>query len=123
MFFAEQGTKENLRNTIGALRDWAEEDLAMHSTIARSYLAGLGQFPERAAVVVILTGRYLAELAETTRRWAEWAGTVVESWPADIKTAEPDWAAFTAVANLAAPPLPDASSPSTQPASRDASTG
>ena len=107
VFFAEQGTKENLRNTLGALRDWAEEDLAMHSTIARNYLAGLGQFPERAAVV-ILTGRYLAELADTTRRWAEWAGTVVERWPDDIKTAEPDWAAFTAVANLAAPPVPEA---------------
>jgi hypothetical protein len=79
----------------------------MHSTIARNYLAGLGQFPERAAVV-ILTGRYLAELADTTRRWAEWASTVVESWPDDIKTAEPDWAAFIAVANLAAPPLSEA---------------
>ena len=107
VFFAEQGTKENLRNTLGALRDWAEEDLAMHSTIARNYLAGLGQFPERAAVV-ILTGRYLAELADMTRRWADWASDVVEGWPEDLRAAEPDWASFAAVAGLAGPPLPEA---------------
>jgi DNA-binding PadR family transcriptional regulator len=106
-FFAEQGTKEDLRNTIGALRDWAEEDLAMHSTIARNYLAGLGQFPERAAVV-ILTGRYLAELADMTRRWADWASDVVEGWPEDLRAVEPDWASFAAVASLAGPPLPEA---------------
>jgi DNA-binding PadR family transcriptional regulator len=107
VFFAEQGTKQNVQRTIAALRDWAEQDVAMHAAIARSYLAGLGQFPERTAVV-ILTGRYLAELADATRRWADWASTVVESWPEDIKAAEPDWASFSAVANLAGPPLPDA---------------
>jgi hypothetical protein len=89
------------------LRDWAEEDLAMHSTIARNYLAGLGQFPERAAVV-ILTGRYLAELADMTRRWADWASDVVEGWPEDLRAAEPDWASFAAVASLAGPPLHEA---------------
>lgn len=81
----------------------------MHAAIARSYLAGLGQFPERTAIV-ILTGRYLANLADTTRRWADWATAVVESWPEDLKAAEPDWAGFAAVAGLAGQPLPEASS-------------
>jgi PadR family transcriptional regulator AphA len=117
VFFAEQGTKENLQSTIAALRDWAEEDVAMHAGIARSYLAGLGQFPERTAVV-ILTGRYLAELADMTRRWADWATAVIESWPEDLKAAEPDWASFAAIASLAGPPLPEAS-PLSASASRD----
>ena len=113
VFFAEHGTKQNLQNTIAALRDWAEQDEELHAGIARSYLAGIGQFPERAAVV-ILTGRYLAELAETTRRWADWATAVVESWPDDPKAAEPDWASFAAVASLDGSPLPGAS-PKHQP--------
>jgi len=107
VFFAEQGAKENLQGTIAAMRDWAEEDAALHAGIARSYLAGTGQFPERAAVV-ILTGRYLAELADMTRRWADWASDVVEGWPEDLRAAEPDWASFAAVASLADPPLPEA---------------
>jgi DNA-binding PadR family transcriptional regulator len=117
VFFAEQGTKENLQSTIAALREWAEEDVAMHAGIARSYLAGLGQFPERTAVV-ILTGRYLAELADMTRRWADWATAVIESWPEDLKAAEPDWASFAAIASLAGPPLPEAS-PLSASAARD----
>jgi DNA-binding PadR family transcriptional regulator len=121
VFFAEQGTKDNLQSTIAALREWAEEDVAIHATIARSYLAGLGQFPERTAVV-ILTGRYLAELADMTRRWADWASAVVESWPEDLKAAEPDWASFVAVVNLAGPSLPEAS-PLSGSAFRDAPAG
>lgn len=109
VFFAEQGTKENLHSTISALRAWAEQDMAMHAAIARSYLAGLGQFPERTAIV-ILTGRYLANLADTTRRWADWATAVVDSWPENLKDAEPDWAGFAAVAGLAGEPLPEVSS-------------
>ena len=50
VFFAEQGAKENLQGTIAAMRDWAEEDAALHAGIARSYLAGTGQFPEAPAV-------------------------------------------------------------------------
>jgi len=121
VFFAEQGTKENLQSTIATLREWAEQDVSMHAAIARSYLAGLGQFPERLAVV-ILTGRYLAELADMTRRWAEWATAAIESWPDDVKAAEPDWASFAAVASLAGSPLPE-SSPSAGSAARDAPAG
>jgi PadR family transcriptional regulator, regulatory protein AphA len=121
VFFAEQGAKENLQGTIAAMRDWAEEDAALHAGIARSYLAGIGQFPERAAVV-ILTGRYLAELADMTRRWADWASEVVESWPEDLRAAEPDWASFAAVASLTGPPLPEASLLS-GPAASDAQPG
>jgi DNA-binding PadR family transcriptional regulator len=108
VFFAEQGTKQQLQATIAGLRDWAEQDVALHAGIARSYLAGIGQFPERAAVI-ILSGRYLAELADMTRRWADWASDVIENWPDDLKAAEPDWASFAAVANLAGPPFPEAS--------------
>ena len=52
---------------------------------------------------------YLAELADMTRRWADWATAVIESWPEDLNAAEPDWASFAAIASLAGPPLPEAS--------------
>jgi DNA-binding PadR family transcriptional regulator len=116
VFFAEQGTKQNLQTTMAALREWAEQDVRMHAAIARSYLAGIGQFPERTAVV-ILTGRYLAELADMTRRWSDWAAAMIESWPDDLKAAEPDWASFAAVAGLEGAPLP---SPSPGSAAGDA---
>jgi DNA-binding PadR family transcriptional regulator len=121
VFFAEHGTKENLQRTIAAMRDWAEQDVALHAGIARSYLAGIGQFPERAAII-ILSGRYLAELADMTRRWADWASEVIESWPEDPKAAEPDWASFAAVASLAGPSLPEAS-PLSRSVSGDAPSG
>jgi DNA-binding PadR family transcriptional regulator len=115
VFFADQGTKDDLLRTIAALRNWADEDVAMHSAIARSYLASLGPFPERAAVV-ILTGHYLATLADTTRRWADWATTIVESWPDDITTAEPDWETFKAIAgDLPGTPQPPSSPTASNP--------
>ena len=96
------GSKDDLLGTITELRDRADQDLARHAAMARGYLAGLGPFPERAAVVV-LTGRYLADLADTTRRWADWATTTVENWPDDLTAAQPDWATYTAVTGLTGP--------------------
>jgi DNA-binding PadR family transcriptional regulator len=111
VFFAEHGTKEDLKSSIDGLREWAAHDLAVHATVARTYLAGLGPFPERAPILA-LTARYLVDFAEMTQRWAEWANTVVESWPTNIATAEPDWATFHATANLPNPSPP-------QPRSRE----
>ena len=98
VFFAEHGTKSDLLGTVNALRAWADADLTVHATVARTYLAGLGPFPQRAAVLA-LTARYLVDLADMTRRWADWAAGVVEAWPADITSAEPDWDTYQAVAN------------------------
>ena len=96
VFFAEHGTKADLLATISALRDWADADLAVHATVARTYLAGLGPFQHRAPVLA-LTARYLFDLADMTRQWADWATGVVDTWPEGITAAEPAWEAFHAV--------------------------
>jgi hypothetical protein len=79
-----------------AIRTWADEDNAQHIAVARSYLAG--PFPERAAVLA-LTGRFVADFAEMMRQWADWAIVVAKDWPDDVRTPEPDSAAFEDIAD------------------------
>lgn len=93
VFFAEHGMKQDLLDTIGGARDWAERRAAGGVDISRGYLQGEGLFPERLPWL-ILTGRFLQEFNDAVRRWAEWAETVVERWPDDLRSAEPDWAAL-----------------------------
>lgn len=98
VFFAEHGTRQDLLATLAATREWAEQRAADDARIARGYLAGEGQFPERTAQLVVV-GRYSAELAEMTRRWADWATEVVEGWPDEPGHAEPDWDALERIAS------------------------
>jgi DNA-binding PadR family transcriptional regulator len=107
VFFAEHGTRSDLLATLTAMRDWAAADLAQHATVARSYLAGLGPFPHRTALLA-LTARYLVDVATMTHAWATWAIGIVETWPDEITAAEADWATFHQVANLTGslPPSP-----------------
>jgi PadR family transcriptional regulator AphA len=86
VFFAEHGTKADLLATVEGLHAWAEETLRVDAQIAGSYVTGGGPFPERTAQLV-LVGRYLSDFAEMTRRWAQWAGEEVASWPEDISAA------------------------------------
>jgi PadR family transcriptional regulator AphA len=58
--------------------------------VARSYLAGTGPFPERAAVVS-LVGQFHTDFADMVRGWADRATATVETWPDDPSLAEPDW--------------------------------
>jgi PadR family transcriptional regulator, regulatory protein AphA len=88
VFFAEHGTKADLLATVEGLRSWAEDTLRLDAQIAESYVTGAGPFPERTAQLV-LVGRYVSDFAEMTRRWAEWAGEEVASWPEDISAAPP----------------------------------
>ncbi len=80
VFLAEHGTKHDLLNTLAAVQDWAQQQVAENAEIARGYLEGSGPFPERAAQLV-LVGKYVADVAEITRRWADWATHLVEEWP------------------------------------------
>jgi DNA-binding PadR family transcriptional regulator len=97
VFFADQGTRDDLLATVAALRGWAEAELTRNVTLARSYLAGLGRFPERTAVN-LLVGRYHTDFAEMTLRWADWAADVVRTWPDRVAGAEPDRAALAELA-------------------------
>ncbi|MDG6110257.1 PadR family transcriptional regulator [Dactylosporangium aurantiacum] len=89
VFYAEHGTKADLLATIDGLRTWAEEELTRNALHAQRYLAGLGDYPDRAAILV-LTGRFNAELAQAALRWAEWALTEVGGWPEDLTAARPN---------------------------------
>lgn len=93
VFFAEHGTKQDLLDTIGGARDWAERRAASGVEISRAYLQGEGLFPERLPWL-ILTGQFLQEFNDAVGRWTEWAEAVVEQWPEDLHSAEPDWAAL-----------------------------
>lgn len=93
VFFAESGSKEDLLATIESARAWTEDKLASDAEIPREYLRGEGPFPERLPWL-ILEGQFLYEFTHAVGRWAEWAAGVVEAWPDDLGSAQPDWAAL-----------------------------
>lgn len=97
VFFAENGSKDDLLATIDGARQWAEDRLAATIAIPRGYLQGQGPFPERLAWI-ILSGQFLKEFTFTVGRWAEWATEVVEAWPDDVRQAEADWPTLEAMA-------------------------
>ena len=88
VFFAEHGSREDLLATIGSLRAWTDERLALSADISADYLAGEGAYSDRLPWLV-LTGRLLDEHVLAVRRWAEWAAALVETWPVDVTRAEP----------------------------------
>ncbi len=98
VFFAEHGTKHDLLATVAGIRTWAEQRAADDARIARGYLDGAGPFPERTAQLV-LVGRYSADFADMTRRWAHWAAQVVEGWPEEVAHARPAWEALEEIAS------------------------
>jgi DNA-binding PadR family transcriptional regulator len=98
VFFAEFGTKADLLATIASAKDWLRERAEHDEEIPRGYLEGRGGYPERLPWL-ILTGRFLEEVSLGVERWADWATSVVEQWPDDIREAEPDWAALRELAD------------------------
>lgn len=97
VFLAEHGRRDDLLATLADVGEWAQRHAVRDAEIARSYLAGEGQFPERVAQLV-LVGRYLADLADMTATWAQWASGEVEQWPEDPAQAVPDWDALRGIA-------------------------
>lgn len=97
VFFAEHGSKHDLLATLAGLRDWAEQRAAEDAEIASAYLTGEGPFQNRAAQLV-LVGRYSADFADMTARWAQWATDLVEGWPEQLSEARPDTDALERIA-------------------------
>lgn len=98
VFFAEHGTRKDLRATLAAVQDWAAEQLAEDSETAQRYLDNGGQFPERAAQLV-LVGRFLSDFADMTGRWAQWAAEETRQWPEEVRDATPNRAALKEIAD------------------------
>ena len=90
VFFADHGTRTDALRAVATIRAWAVERDDENIAVARSYLAGTGPFPERAAVLTVV-GRFLTEFADMVTTWAEWAEGVIETWPDDSSRAQPDW--------------------------------
>lgn len=89
VFFADNGTTEDLRRTLQDARAWAQERTVLNIEVGRSELEGRGPFPERAAVNV-LVGRFLDDFLDAVDRWAVWAAKTTENWPPFPGDAEAD---------------------------------
>jgi PadR family transcriptional regulator, regulatory protein AphA len=90
--FADSGTKADVIANLEATRLWVLEQNRENLAAARAYLAGEGEFPERAALNQ-LPGRFITEFYVTVARWVDWASDVVETWPDDVTDAPFDEAA------------------------------
>jgi PadR family transcriptional regulator AphA len=101
VFYAENGSTDDLLATLRSLRAWAYERAVHNVQVASSYLEGTGPYPERLAILV-LTGRFLDDYVEMIDRWAAWAGEIAETWPPEPRQATPDMAAMAVTARQAA---------------------
>lgn len=89
IFFAESGTRQDALDTLAGARAWAEERNVDNLAAARSYLAGVAPFQERAAQT-LLVGRFVTDFYKLVADWSDWASALVEQWPDDPAAAEAD---------------------------------
>jgi DNA-binding PadR family transcriptional regulator len=89
LFFADHGTKHDALATLEASKTWAAEQLDVFAAAARDYLAGRGPFPERSAVTSV-GARFMVDFYAMVDRWADWATSVVQTWPDDPSQATPN---------------------------------
>jgi DNA-binding PadR family transcriptional regulator len=93
IFFAENGTLEDMLAAIRALRDEAAALIDHWQQIADRYEAGEGQNPDRFALSA-LVARLLGEQQMATVRWADWAEALVSRWGAP-SGADAEWGVET----------------------------
>ena len=86
---ADAGTTDDIRANLAATLAWVHEQNEENLAAARSYLAGEGAFPERAAINILM-GRFLTDFYAMVDNWARWATETVRDWPDDPATAKPD---------------------------------
>jgi PadR family transcriptional regulator, regulatory protein AphA len=79
VFFAENGTVEDMLRSIRAVRDDASDAVEHFREVADRYAAGEGEYPDRFALSA-LVARLLVEQQAATVRWAAWAEEVVSGW-------------------------------------------
>jgi DNA-binding PadR family transcriptional regulator len=89
VFFAEAGPKSSLTATLSAAEEWARSRLEDSRSIGEQYADGTGPFPERLPQLQ-LTSRFLTDFYVLVGEWARWAASVVDTWPDDVRDAEPD---------------------------------
>jgi DNA-binding PadR family transcriptional regulator len=93
IFFAENGTVEDMLASIRAIHDDATSALEHLQRLADLYADGEGEYPKRFAPSA-LVARLLTEQQDATRRWADWAEQIVSSWRSPL-TADAGWGVET----------------------------
>jgi DNA-binding PadR family transcriptional regulator len=81
--FSDSGTKADILSNLHATRAWVRAENEENIATARAYLEGRGGFPQRAALNQ-LGGVFLTDFYVMVADWAEWAISVVETWPDDV---------------------------------------
>jgi PadR family transcriptional regulator, regulatory protein AphA len=81
--YADQGTRDGLLANLAALIDDTTAKLRFGEMIAQQYLDGRGPFQERLPFSGLMW-RFLWDYHLAVLRWARWAHTEVEAWPADL---------------------------------------
>jgi DNA-binding PadR family transcriptional regulator len=89
VFFAENGTKADTLATLRAAQEWATARCAESLAVGERYAEGQGLFPERLPELQ-LTSRFITDFYLLVLDWAQWAATIVESWPDDPRQARHD---------------------------------
>ena len=79
VLFAENGTKDDLLETIRSIREDALAVVDHFLQFADVYEAGDGEYPDRFDLSA-LAARLLTEQQVATVRWATWAEEVVSGW-------------------------------------------
>jgi len=117
VFFADHGSKADALASVARIQAWAQQHNADNIAVARSYLAGTGPFPERAAILTVV-GTFLTRFTDMVADWADWAAQTIEGWPDDPSQAQPDWEPLEQLAQRGRPKTGTA-----PPSSRAASPG
>jgi PadR family transcriptional regulator, regulatory protein AphA len=89
VFFAENGSKAQLLETLERVRSWSVEQTLATGHIAGEYLDGRGPFPERLPWIT-LVGDFLDEFLALVEDWAARAAAEVTAWPEDMHDATPN---------------------------------
>lgn len=79
VFFAEQGTLDDLRAAIDSVRVEAEAAEREVAEMVRAYDGDGGPFPERLPVIALMGGLLHAHRT-ALREWADWAEAEISSW-------------------------------------------
>lgn len=90
VFFADQGSKGDLLDTLRAMGATAEAQQAILRRMAEEYHAGRGPFPERLAVNVLALGLVWQHL-EATIAWSRRAVEAVGKWQKPGPGEAPMW--------------------------------
>jgi PadR family transcriptional regulator, regulatory protein AphA len=93
VFFAENGTLDDLLASIRAIGADAAAGVEHFQHIADLYANGEGQYPDRFALSA-LVARLLGEQHTATVRWANWAEQRVSTW-AEPTGADTNWGVQT----------------------------